>query len=86
MLSSSVEIAELEPSGRTVVLDLAGERLELESRAEQLLDDVVVEVACDARAVLDEQGALAILAGLRQLDREADAAGQVVGDVEFGRP
>ena len=45
-----------------------------------------MEIAGDARAILGEQGALAILARLRELDREADAHGEVVGDVQFRRP
>ena len=54
--------------------------LQLDPRAEQLLDDVVVQVTGDARAVFEEQHPLPVGPRRGQLDRDRRLDGRSAAD------
>ena len=63
----------------------ADDALQLEPRAEQLLNDMVVQVTCNATAVLQQNHPL--LVGLRRgkFHRQAGLPGKVCGELQIRR-
>ncbi len=78
LLDGVVEVVDglLERRHGRGVVDAGNGRLDDEPGGEDLLDDVVMEVAGDARAVLQEQHPLLVAACLRQLQRHGGLVGE----------
>ena len=75
--SSSWSIVSPRPSAAGPGTDAAGEGLQAESGTEELLDDVIVQVARDPASIVGQERALRLLSGTRELDRDARTRAEI---------